>query len=73
MSQGEDIEGCDDFKAYLVVVDFDDLKDDEKREMLKEIPTSLSLTPEQVTALRQAGKTLLQDSVEYQEFLNDMK
>ncbi len=72
-NKGEDIEGCDDFKAYLVVVDFDDLKDDEKREMLKEIPTSFSLTPEQVTALRQAGKQLLQDSVAYQQFLNDMK
>jgi len=72
-NKGEDIEGCDDFKAYLVVVDFDDLKDDEKREMLKEIPTSFSLTPEQVAALRQAGKQLLQDSVAYQQFLNDMK
>jgi len=70
---GEDTEGCDDFKAHLVVVDFDDVKDEEKREMLKEIPTSFSLTPEQVAALRQAGKQLLQESVEYQEFLNDMK
>lgn len=70
---GEDTEGCDDFKANLVVVDFDDVKDDEQREMLKEISTSFSLTPEQVTALRQAGKQLLQDSAEYQEFLKDLK
>jgi len=61
------------FYPYLVVVDFDDVKDDEQREMLKEIPTSFSLTPEQVAALRQAGKQLLQDSVAYQQFLNDMK
>jgi NTE family protein len=72
-SKGEDTKGCDDFKAHLVVVDFDDMKDDEKREMLKEIPTSFSLTPEQVAALRQAGKELLQESKEYQQFLNDMK
>jgi NTE family protein len=72
-SKGEDTKGCDDFKAHLVVVDFDNVKDDEKREMLKEIPTSFSLTPEQVTALRQAGKDLLQESKEYQEFLNDMR
>jgi len=31
------------------------------------------MTPEQVAALRQAGKQLLQESVEYQQFLNDMK
>ncbi len=72
-SKGEDIEGCDDFKAHLVVVDFDNIKDDEKREFLKEIPTSFSLTPEQVTALRQAGKQLLQESDEYQQFLSEMK
>jgi NTE family protein len=70
---GEDTEGCDDFKAHLVVVDFDNIKDDEKREFLKEIPTSFSLTPEQVTALRQAGKQLLQESDEYQQFLSEMK
>ena len=72
-SKGEDTKGCDDFKAHLVVIDFDNIKDDEKREFLKEIPTSFSLTPEQVTALRQAGKQLLHESVEYQQFLNDMK
>ena len=72
-SKGEDTSGCDDFKAHLVVVDFDDIKDDEKREMLKEIPTSFSLTPEQVTALRQAGKELLQNSTAYQHFLKEMK
>jgi len=72
-NKGEDTKGCDNFKAYLVVVDFDDVKDDEQREMLKEIPTSFSLTPEQVTALRQAGKQLLEESVAYQQFLNDMK
>jgi uncharacterized tellurite resistance protein B-like protein len=49
------------------------VKDDEKREFLKEIPTSFSLTPEQVTALRQAGKQLLHESAEYQQFLNEMK
>jgi len=72
-NKGEDTSGCADFKTHLVVIDFDDVKDDEKREMLKEIPTSFSLTPEQVAALRQAGKQLLQESVEYQQFLNDMK
>jgi uncharacterized tellurite resistance protein B-like protein len=41
--------------------------------MLKEIPTSFRLTPEQVDDLRQAGKQLLQESDEYQQFLNDMK
>lgn len=70
---GEDTKGCDDFKAHLVVVDFDDIKDDEKREFLKEIPTSFSLTPEQVTALKQAGKELLQQSAEYQQFLSNLK
>ncbi len=41
--------------------------------MIEEIPTSFSLTPEQVTALRQAGGELLQESKEYQQFLNEMK
>jgi len=35
-SKGEDTEGCDDFKTHLVVVDFDNVKDDEKREMLND-------------------------------------
>jgi NTE family protein len=71
-SKGEDTKGCDDFKSHLVVVDFDNVKDDEEREELKNIPTSFSLTPEQVTVLRQAGKDLLRGSKEYQQFLKDM-
>jgi len=72
-TKGEDTRGCDDIKTYLAVIDFDNIHDDEKREMLKEIPTSFRLTPEQVDELRQAGKQLLQESDEYQQFLNDMK
>lgn len=72
-NKGEDVTDCDDIKVYLAVVDFDNVKNDEKREKLKNIPTSFRLTPEQVDALRQAGKQLLQESDEYQQFLNEMR
>ena len=72
-NKGKDLTGCGDIKDYLVVIDFDHIRDKEKRERLKEVPTAFRLTPEQVDELRQAGKTLLRESTEYQQFLSDMK
>lgn len=73
VSSGQDTTGCDDLKTYLVVVDLDQIKDKEKRNRLKLLPTSFVLQPEEVDELRQVAKELLLQSKEFQQFLADMK
>jgi len=72
-SRGLDTTGCDDLKTYLVVVDLEQIKDREKRERLKLLPTSFVLNPEDVNELKQAARELLFQSKEFQRFLTDMK
>lgn len=72
-SKGEDTAGCDDFRTYLVVVDLDQIKDQQKRDNLKQLPTSFVLKPEAVDELRQTAGELLLQSKEFQRFLADMK
>jgi NTE family protein len=72
-SKGKDLGDCGDIKTYIVVVDLDELRDAEKRERLKQLPTSFVIAPEDVDALREAAKTILSESKEYRQFLEDMK
>jgi len=65
----ESTAGCDDFKVYLVEVDFDQLTDKEQRRMMKHLPTSFSLSVDQVDSLRAAGRQILTDSPAFQAFL----
>jgi NTE family protein len=71
--RGEDTTGCDDFKDYLVYVDLDLLKDREKKVQLKQLPTSFVLKPEEVDGLRDAARTVLNESREFRNFLEDLK
>jgi NTE family protein len=64
---------CADFKDYLIYVDLDQLPDKEQRERLKQLPTSFVLQPEEVDELRQAAKSVLLNSKEFQQLLNDSK
>jgi len=64
---------CADFKDYLIYIDLDQLPDKEQRERLKHLPTSFVLKPEEVDELRQAAKTVLLNSKELQQLLNDLK
>lgn len=72
-SKGEDTAGCDDFSTYLVVVDLDQIKDQQKRDNLKQLPTSFVLKPEAVDELKQTAGELLLQSKEFQRLINDMK
>jgi len=64
---------CADFKDHLIYVDLDQLPDKEQRERLKHLPTSFVLKPEEVDELKQAAKTVLLNSKELQQLLNDLK
>ena len=70
--QGKLLSGCDEIKHYLVEVDLDRLRDVENRKRLKQLPTSFVLEAEEVDSLRQAAKTIMQESKEFQRFLKDM-
>ena len=71
--QGKTLEGCDDIQHYMVEIDLELLLDVEQRKALMQLPTSFSLEAEEVDELRQAARTILQESSEFQRFLNDMK
>lgn len=65
----ESTAGCDDFKVYLVEVDFDKLTDKKQSQMMKHLPTSFSLSVDEVDSLRAAGRQILTDSPVFQAFL----
>jgi NTE family protein len=67
------LEGCDDIETHIVYLDIDQLEDVEERDRLKLLPTSFVLKPEEVDGLRNAAKTVLENSREFNEFLNDLK
>jgi NTE family protein len=72
VSKGEDTAGCDDFEEDLIVIDLDNIKDKQKRERLKQLPTSFVLKPEDVDELRQAAKDIIRKSKTFQQFINDV-
>jgi len=71
--RGEDVAACDDLKTYLVTVDLEQIGDLERRSRLKQIATSLALKSEQVDELRDAAKSVLLGSKEFQRFLDDAR
>ena len=66
-------EGCDDFKIYLVEVDFDKLADEKLRRAMKHLPTSFRLSVEEVDTLRASAREIMTGSEDFQEFMRDMK
>ncbi len=68
----ESTEGCDDFKIYLVEVDFDKLPDSKRSQTLKHLPTSFVLTVDEVDDLRAAAREIMTDSKDFQRFMRDM-
>ena len=61
-----------DIDPYVIEVDFEALKDPERRDYFHSPPTSFSLTDEQVEKLIEVGPELLRDSLSYQEFLQSL-
>ena len=72
-SKGEDTAGCDDFKSDLIIIDLDNIKEKEKRERLKNLPTTFVLEPEEVDELTNAAKKLILNSKEFQDFVQDLQ
>jgi NTE family protein len=60
---------CADFKTRLIYVDLDQLQDVEKRNRLKQLPTSFVLQPEEVDELREAAKTILLQSDDFKNIM----
>jgi NTE family protein len=64
---------CGDIQFYLIEVKFDALTDEAERTYFKQLPTSFKLAPEEVDKLREVAGRLLNESKQFQKFLQDMK
>jgi NTE family protein len=64
---------CGDIKFYLILIQFDALKDEAERHYFKTLPTSFALSDEQVDKLRDAAHRILSDSQEFQQFLHALE
>ena len=58
---------------YFIQVKFDDVKDEKEKAFLNAIPTSFSLTDEQIDALIKAGRELLRNNPTFQKLLSDIQ
>jgi NTE family protein len=65
--------GCGDIEFYLIQVRFDALDDDAERSVLKRLPTSFVLKPEQVDHLKDAAHRIVKQSREFQRLLGDLQ
>jgi len=59
-------------EPYFILLDFNGIEDPDRREFLNQIPTSFSLTDEQVDALIAAGGELLRGNPEFRRLLADL-
>jgi NTE family protein len=59
-------------EPYFILLDFNGIEDPNQREFLNQIPTSFSLTDEQVDALIAAGGELLRGNPEFRRLLADL-
>ena len=64
---------CGDIQFYFIEVQFDALKSEAERTYFKQLPTSFSLTPEQVDQLREAAKRILHESRDFNRLLGDLQ
>jgi NTE family protein len=64
---------CGDIKFYVVDVRFDALKDEAERNYFGKLPTSFSLTSEQVDKIRDAAHRILIESKEFERLLGDLR
>lgn len=60
-------------KVHFSVLTFNQIKDTAERDYFDALPTSLSLEPEAVDAVRQLGGRLLESSPEFVEFLKEVR
>jgi predicted acylesterase/phospholipase RssA len=62
-----------DIDPYIIEVNFEALKDPARRDYFLSLPTSFSLTQEQVDALIKVGPQLLEESPDYVELMLNLK
>jgi NTE family protein len=60
-------------ETFMIDVAFDEFDDADDRRYFKRIPTSFKLSDKHVDWLRDAGRTLLRDSPDYQRLLESLK
>jgi len=72
VNNGEDTVGCDEFESDLIIIDLDNIKNKQNRERLKQLPTSFVLNPDDVDALRNAAKEIIDESKTFQKFINEL-
>jgi NTE family protein len=65
------IPDCDKFDVDLVELSFDRIKDGDERDYLDRIPTTFTLSDEQITRLRDAAHQLVDESPELRVFLQE--
>jgi NTE family protein len=58
---------------YFIQIDFRDIQDPERRRFINQIPTSFSLSDEQVDRLIEAGGELLRNDPEFRRLLLDLE
>lgn len=59
-------------EPYFILLDFNGIDDPERRKLLNQLPTSFSLTDEQVDALIAAGGDLLRNHPEFRRLMVDL-
>jgi NTE family protein len=62
---------CDRFDVDLVELSFERVKDPEEREYLDRVPTTFTLSAEQIIRVRRAAHLLLEESAELRTFLEE--
>jgi NTE family protein len=65
------VPGCERFDVDLVELSFERVKDPQEREYLDRVPTSLTLSSEQIIRVRRAAHVLLEESGELRSFLEE--
>ncbi|HEX5162401.1 MAG TPA: patatin-like phospholipase family protein [Steroidobacteraceae bacterium] len=65
------IPDCGEFDVDLVELSFEQVKDDDEREYLDRIPTSFTLSTEEIIRLRRAAHLLVEESPELRHFLEE--
>ena len=65
------IPDCDKFDVDLVELSFERVKDADERIYLDRIPTSFTLSSEEITRLRRAAHLLVEESAELRTFLEE--
>ena len=65
------IPDCDKFDVDLVELSFDRVRDPSEREYLDRVPTTFTLSPEQIIRVRRAAHLLVDESAELRSFLEE--